>query len=733
MLSKRTTLLLIYLIACYSLLAQAVMEPVNLGENINSEYDEINPVISPDGSTLFFTRVNHPENFYGKWDSEDIWYAEKQSDGSWSEAKRFSQFNVARYNAILSISSDGNTLLLNGVYNRRGNFWKKRGLSIATKTNDGWGKPKALKVKGLKSINEGLHSNAYLSADGQHLVMSLSREYNSRRSDIYVSHLKHGRKWSRVKRMKHVNSAHSEESPFLSADNKYLYFSSDIEKKGKHDLYKAEAKNSKLRRWKEIDLLPEPINSAGWESYFKTNAKGSVAYYSTNTNSLGGADIFKIRLFEELDYVLLKGSVVDAKTKKPITGVAFSILLDSQRVDTEMLAFNMDSATYSAKLPFGKKYTLIAEAEGFTGVPLIADLSKIDDHQEMRRDLGVNTITYVLISGRLLDSETGAKIPQESNPTVLVNSQNVDSLKIDHENGTYEIRLPYGQQYNLQIVADNYQSDTIPLDLTKVSYYQKITKDLYSRLPTKPVVADTPVVVEEPVTTLEVPVQTIPIVAVPFVLPTPGEVQPITGYKAFVTGRIIDIATKSVFSDSQPVLFVDGVPAPKGAVSPDGVYELRLDLGKAYTLHAEKSGYYAIYDRVDLSKDKSGIVRYDLDVKLAKVQSNKPIPLNMVFESGKADITPESILVLTQLLEFLNANASISIKVEGHTDNQGGAQENLKLSRDRAKAVRDYLVKQGISPKRVSYEGFGETKAIAHNNSYEGRAQNRRVEFRIIE
>lgn len=74
----------------------------------------------------------------------------------------------------------------------------------------------------------------------------------------------------------------------------------------------------------------------------------------------------------------------------------------------------------------------------------------------------------------------------------------------------------------------------------------------------------------------------------------------------------------------------------------------------------------------------------------------------------------------------------MKVKIQGHTDNIGNASENLLLSRERAKSVRDYLVSKNVSTNRLSHEGFGQSKPIADNKTEEGRAKNRRTEFVIL-
>ena len=80
----------------------------------------------------------------------------------------------------------------------------------------------------------------------------------------------------------------------------------------------------------------------------------------------------------------------------------------------------------------------------------------------------------------------------------------------------------------------------------------------------------------------------------------------------------------------------------------------------------------------------------------------------------------------------MNERPQFHLKIAGHTDSSGDANVNLKLSEKRAKATKEYLENKGVNGDRLSYEGFGETKPIASNSSYAGRAKNRRVEFKLV-
>lgn len=101
------------------------------------------------------------------------------------------------------------------------------------------------------------------------------------------------------------------------------------------------------------------------------------------------------------------------------------------------------------------------------------------------------------------------------------------------------------------------------------------------------------------------------------------------------------------------------------------------------------------------------------------------------FDFDRATIRSDARPVLDEAVATLQREGTISIVAEGHTDSRGTDAYNENLSLRRANAVRDYLVKGGISPSRISVEGYGESRPVATNDTDDGRAQNRRVELRV--
>jgi len=115
------------------------------------------------------------------------------------------------------------------------------------------------------------------------------------------------------------------------------------------------------------------------------------------------------------------------------------------------------------------------------------------------------------------------------------------------------------------------------------------------------------------------------------------------------------------------------------------------------------------------------------------IKMNVPVVLEgITFETGKADITPESAQILMKSLKTAETYPEIIVEISGHTDNVGSSTSNQKLSQKRADAVRDWLISKGVSPDRMISKGYGEDNPRVPNDTEENRRMNRRIEFKRI-
>ncbi|MBW7940550.1 MAG: OmpA family protein, partial [Candidatus Omnitrophica bacterium] len=123
-------------------------------------------------------------------------------------------------------------------------------------------------------------------------------------------------------------------------------------------------------------------------------------------------------------------------------------------------------------------------------------------------------------------------------------------------------------------------------------------------------------------------------------------------------------------------------------------------------------------------------VEFSADEMAEALKKNGYIALTgILFDTGKADIKPESGLLLREVIALLNGDKSLNLQVDGHTDSVGDKHFNMELSRRRAESVVKYLTSNGIDSKRLRFDGKGDSMPVADNRSEEGRAKNRRVEL----
>jgi outer membrane protein OmpA-like peptidoglycan-associated protein/Tol biopolymer transport system component len=214
-----------------------------------------------------------------------------------------------------------------------------------------------------------------------------------------------------------------------------------------------------------------------------------------------------------------------------------------------------------------------------------------------------------------------------------------------------------------------------------------------------------------------------------FQMPVAAKPLPITYVKGIVrdavTRKFLEAKVQVTNLKTKEVKFNDYTSAE------DGSFLAVMPIGSTYAFNAVAEGYLFYSDNFELAHAKAE-QPYVLEIFLEKLKPGVNVVLkNIFFDTNKFDLLPSSVTELKSLLELLQANISINIEIQGHTDNTGNLTDNQKLSVQRAQAVYDYLILNKIAAERLSYKGYGATKPIATNDSEAGRQQNRRTSFTI--
>ncbi|MCX7636254.1 MAG: OmpA family protein [Cyclobacteriaceae bacterium] len=303
---------------------------------LNTPYDELNPVISPDGSRLYFTRANHPDNIGGKADPGDIWVS-ININGEWSAAVHAgSDINDRAYNAVLGFSADGMQMFLNGHYTGSASAARTQGISVSRWTGHGWSKPENIFIPFY--LNKSNLQGGYITPDGQVLVFAAEAYGSYGVEDIFFALKQPDGSWSEPRNAGPVvNTRFQELSPSLSTDKTRLYFATNGRGGfGSFDIFYCERLDDTFTRWSEPVNLGAPVNTEGRELFYRfvpaggavftttkdSNGYGDIRYYDGPLNPAVRPDTivaFKTNVYPELSgQIRIYGWVADARTGKPI-------------------------------------------------------------------------------------------------------------------------------------------------------------------------------------------------------------------------------------------------------------------------------------------------------------------------------------------------------------------------------------------------------------------------------
>ncbi|NJL15597.1 MAG: OmpA family protein [Microscillaceae bacterium] len=350
-------------------------------------------MISADGLTLYYNRKDHPQNTVNA-NRSDIWYSTQNKEGIWGPAQNIGRpLNNEGHNFVISVSPDGNTLLLGNLYKSDGST-AGTGISISFRNQNGWTLPQEVKVGDF--YNDNPYNEYCLAPNNKVLLLCLQRKDTYGQKDIYVSFLQENGSWSAPQNIGlPVNSIGNEVGPFLAADGTTMYYSTDGHKGyGRNDIFVTRRLDDSWLRWSEPENLGPAINTPNWDAYYTVPAQGDYAYMVSSQNSLGAEDIFRLKLPESArpqTVVLIKGRVLHSKTKAPLEAqVVYELLKNGAEVG--LARANPVDGTYQIALPAGEIYGFLGKAEGFYPVSESIDTQPYQQYTVLERDLYLTPI-----------------------------------------------------------------------------------------------------------------------------------------------------------------------------------------------------------------------------------------------------------------------------------------------------------------------------------------------------
>jgi outer membrane protein OmpA-like peptidoglycan-associated protein len=291
-----------------------------------------------------------------------------------------------------------------------------------------------------------------------------------------------------------------------------------------------------------------------------------------------------------------------------------------------------------------------------------------------------------ILRGRLRD-ETGRPAPVDL--TLNGGNQGLSRVQVNQTTGEYETEITEGISYTANLAGGRYLPLRETVDLTRAKRGDTIIHDFTLKLPQTTLVGQVTDDRDNPVSA-EVRIE-----------------------DALSGKRILSVRTGS-----------------------DGRYETPIDEGHVYRLEAFNPDYIPTPVELDARGTERG-TRLVQDLKVTSIETaianGRTFKVkNIFFDFAKWDLKPESFVELNHLVDLLNEYPRINVEIGAHTDAIGSDRDNQILSENRAKSVVDYLIGKGIAETRLHSKGYGESVPIATNDTDDGRALNRRVEFKLV-
>ena len=603
----------------------------------------------------------------------ELFESRLSDQGQWSEPKRL-QGEINTYGTEHdliggpSISYDGNRLYFFASF--EGGFGSED-IYYSDRTNKGWSKP----VNIGKTINSSNYEGfPNISSDGKSLYfMRLNKrlEGNMNCYTLLVSMKDKNGKWQDPKPLPKPVNLGCDKYPRIMPDNRTLIFSSIREGSmaGSFDLYEAELSDN--GEWTNLKSMTFS-NSIDHDFFSAISSRFDKMY--TIIKDQKGYDIYSYDIPLEFKpqhkIVNIQGKILNDDTLP----VSAKILVNDLKTGREVVNLdnNASSGEYTVVLGEGV-YDFLIYSDGYKTHQEQVKLEQITEYQLIDKDIVLTpfTQTVSIVTNNLRD---GGMI--EADLTVLS-----DGKEIILDNISFTAK--YGQVYEITARQNGYEDVISNFSVTSTDSTQTTVN--LSLSPQKPEIK---------------------------VMPRDSE-----------TGKVISVNFMLKDLTRKKTLY-------KSKLNNDTI--IKLDFNSRFRIYAVSKNHLFVKDVIDL-KVQSGYEYIEYPLELQPIQPGAKLTLKEIyFEFGSAELDKSSFDELAEVYNFLKYNKSLVVEISAHTDNVGSDHDNMKLSEQRAQSVVDFLLAKGVPTRMLEGRGYGETQPIESNNTKDGRAKNRRVEFKVL-